>query len=115
MWNLVFKQKHFFSTFSSDGGSKVCRRNKKRFIKNFFFYQKNDLTIFLFQAVDTALLRELIANDQEGIQLMDLVADCDADPEEVCRLLESSRKFHSLAVHNASRRSWENAFCKHFI
>jgi len=51
----------------------------------------------------------LAAQDQEGIQLADLVADCDVDHEEVRSLLESHKKFHCLAVHYASIKEWDSA------
>ena len=54
-------------------------------------------------------MRHLAAQDQEGIQLADLVTDCNADPEEVRSLLESHKKFHCLAVYCDSLKEWGTA------
>lgn len=62
------------------------------------------------KAVDSALLKYLATNDKDGMQLADLVMDCDTDQEETCALLKANNKFHCLAVFHASRNDWENAF-----
>ena len=62
------------------------------------------------KAVDLALLKYLAVNDKDGMQLADLVVDCESDEEETCAILKAHDKLHCLAVYYSSRKDWDKSF-----
>ncbi|XP_046645269.1 transforming growth factor-beta receptor-associated protein 1-like [Daphnia pulicaria] len=62
-------------------------------------------------AVDLALLKYLARNDDEGVQLMDFIVDCQADSSETFDCLKTFQMFHCLATYYISKQKWEEAFC----
>lgn len=57
-----------------------------------------------------ALLKYLAKNDQEGVQLLDFIVDCQTEPNETCDCLKTYGQFHCLATYYASKQKWEEAF-----
>jgi len=51
----------------------------------------------------------LISRDTDGVQLRDLVTNCEADRDETITILKSNGRFHCLAVYHAARLEWEEA------
>lgn len=66
--------------------------------------------IHKFQAVEKELLKFLVKNDHEETELLEFVANCGIEHDEMCSTLESYRKHHCLATFKAAKGKWEEAF-----
>lgn len=64
----------------------------------------------ILQVVDMALLEQYVSRDNAGPKLQKLVEQCKVNEDKLVSLLETHKRYHSLAIYYAVKDKSENAF-----